>query len=96
MAKDRLTFSEGGEEDTEATFAAALVSPHADDAYWREQHDIVGHRAAKLILQVLDGAAAVVHRHEVALALVRVLHLVLQEAQVDLQDMNSKYSSQSY
>lgn len=87
MIKARLTFSEGGEEDAEATFAAALVGPQADDAYWREQHDIIGYRATKLIPQVFDWAAAVVHRYKVALALVRVLHLVLQEAQVDLRDI---------
>lgn len=95
LAKNRPTFSEGGEEDAEAAFAAALIGPHADDAYWREQHDVIGHRAAELILQVRHWAAAIIHRHKVALALIRVLHLILQKAQVDLQGINSTYNPQS-
>ena len=80
-----LTFLVGGEEDAEATPAAALVSPHPDHAQRGHQHYVVGHRGAELVLQVLHGAAAVVHRHKVPLALVGVGHLVVQETQVDLR-----------
>ena len=80
-----LTFLVGGEEDAEATPAAALVGPHPDHAQRGHQHHVVGHRGAELVLQVLHGAAAVVHRHKVPFALVGVGHLVVQETQVDLR-----------
>lgn len=47
-----LTFLVGREKDAEATFAARLVCPHADDAQRGNQHDVVGHRGAELALQV--------------------------------------------
>ena len=80
-----LTVDEGGEEHAEAAEPALLVGPHADHAHAAVQHHVVGHRAAELGLEVLDGATAVVHCHKVLLALVGVLHLVLHEAQVDLE-----------
>lgn len=88
----RLTFLKGREEHLEATVAAALVSPQADHAQTRAQHDVIGHRAAELGLQVLYRAAAVVHGHEVPFALVGVLHLVVQESQVDLQQARERSS----
>ena len=75
---------EGGEEDPEAALAAPLVGPQPDHAHRVDQHDVVGHRRTELVLQVLHRAAAVIDGHEVALALVGVVHLVLQETQVDL------------
>lgn len=79
-----LTVDKRGKEHAEAAEAALFVSPHAHHAHPVVQHDIVSHRAAELSLQVLNGAAAVVHCHKVFLALVRVLHLILQESQVNL------------
>lgn len=70
---------EGCEEHLKPAVPTALVRPHADDPQTCAEHDVVGHRAAELGLQVVHGAAAVVHRHEVPLALVRVLHLIVQE-----------------
>lgn len=72
-----LTLLERSEEYPEATLAAALVGPHADHAQRGHQHDVIGHRAAELIPQVLHRAAAIVHRHKITLALVGVLHLVV-------------------
>ena len=51
-----LTFLVGGEEDAEAALAAGLVRPHADDPQRGGQHDVVGHRRAELVLQVLHRA----------------------------------------
>lgn len=82
-----LTVYVGGEEHAEAAEAALLVRPHPHDPHAVVQHQVVGHRAAELGLQVLNGAAAVVHGDEVLLALVGVLHLVVDEAQVDLQEI---------
>lgn len=48
----RLTLLEGSEEYTEAALSAALVGPHANHSQRGHQHDVVGHRAAKLIPQV--------------------------------------------
>lgn len=73
----RLTLLEGSEEYTEAALSAALVGPHANHSQRGHQHDVVGHRAAKLIPQVFHRAAAVVHRHEITFALIGVLHLVV-------------------
>lgn len=44
-----------------------------------------GRRRRLRYLQVLDGAAAIVNRHKVLLALVGIFHLILQESQVDLE-----------
>lgn len=45
-----LTLLVGGEKDAEAAPPAGLVCPHADDAQRGDQHDVVGHRGAKLAL----------------------------------------------
>lgn len=79
-----LTFLEGGEEYPEAAPAAALVGPHPDHPRGGHQHHVVGHRRAELVLQVLHGCTAIVHRHKVTLTLITVLHLIVQETQVDL------------
>lgn len=86
-----LTVYIGGEEHAEAAEAALLVRPHPHDPHAVVQHQVVGHRAAELGLQVLDGAAAVIHGDEVLLALVGVLHLVVDEAQVDLQEIQKRF-----
>lgn len=46
-------------------------------------------------LQVLDGAAAIVNRHKVLLALVGIFHLILQESQVDLERANKAWALNS-
>ena len=76
---ETLTFLEGREEHLEAAVAAALVGPHADDPEPRAEHHVVGHSAAELGFQVLHRAASVIHRHEVPLAFVGILHLIVQE-----------------
>ena len=48
-----LTFLVGCEKDAKAALAARLVRPHADDAQRGNQHDVVGHRGAEFIFQVL-------------------------------------------
>lgn len=75
---------EGREEDPEFALPAPLVRPQSHHAHRGHQHDVVGHRGAELILQVLDRAAAVVDGDKVALALVGVVHLILQKTHVDL------------
>lgn len=79
-----LTLHEGGEEHPEPAEPAALVRPHADHPHAGLERDVVGHRAAELGLEVLDRTAPVVDGDEVPLALVGMLHLVIQEPQVDL------------
>lgn len=80
-----LTVNKCGEEHAEPAESALLVGPHPHDSHAVVEHHVVGDGAAELGFEVFDGAAAVVHRHKVLLALIRVLHLVLHEAQVDLQ-----------
>lgn len=75
---------ESCKEDPEFALPATLICPQPHHAHRRHQHDIVGHRGAELILQVLNRTAAVVDGNEVTLALVRVVHLIFQETQVDL------------
>ena len=79
LRAETLTFLEGREEHLEAAVAAALVGPHADDPEPRAEHHVVGHRAAELGFQVLHRTASVIHRHEVPLAFVGILHLIVQE-----------------
>lgn len=73
-------FLEGREEHLKPAVPTALIRPHADDPQAGAQHDVIGHCAAELGSQVLHGAAAVVHRHEVPFALIGILHLIVQEA----------------
>lgn len=80
-----LTVNKRGEEHAEPAESALLISPHSHHSHTVIQHHIIGHGATELGLEVLDGAAAIVHGHKVLLALIRVFHLVLHEAQVDLQ-----------
>lgn len=61
---------EGCEEDPESALPASLVCPQPHHAHRGRQHDIVGHRGAELILQVLDRTAAVVDGDKVTLALI--------------------------
>lgn len=49
-----LTFMEGREEDPEFALSASFISPQSHYAHRGRQHDIIGHRGAKLIFQVLD------------------------------------------
>ena len=80
-----LTLHEGGEEHPEPAEPAALVRPHSDHAHSGFERDVIGHSAAELGLEVFDGTASVVDGHEVPLAFIGVLHLVVQEPQVDLR-----------
>lgn len=80
-----LTVNKGGEEHAKAAESALFISPHPDDSHTVIEHHIIGHRATELGFKVFDGTAAIIHRHKVFLALIRMLHLVLHEAQVDLQ-----------
>lgn len=80
-----LTVNIRGKKHSETTKSAFLIGPHSYNPHAIIQHQVIGHRAAELGLEVLDGAAAVVHGHKVLLALVRVFHLVVDESQVDLK-----------
>lgn len=82
--KYSLTFMERCEEYPEFAPPASLVGPQSHHPHGGHQHDIVGHRGAELILQVLDRAAAIVDGDKVTLALVWIVHLVLQKSYVDL------------
>lgn len=84
LCRSALTVDERCEEHPESAQPAAFVRPHPHHPGARLQHDIVGHRAAKFGLQVFDGTASVVHGHKVSLALVWVLHLVVQKPQINL------------
>lgn len=75
---------EGCEEDPEFALPASLVCPHSDHTHGGHQHDIVGHRGAELILQVLNRTAAIIDGNKVTLTLIGVVHLVLQKTHVDL------------
>lgn len=75
---------EGREEDPEFALSASFIGPQSHHAYRGCQHDIVGHRGAELIFQVLDWTAAIVNGDKVTLALIWVVHLVLKESHVDL------------
>lgn len=61
---------EGCEEDPEFALPASLISPQSHHAHRGHQHDVVGHRGAEFILQVLDRTAAIVNGNKVTLALV--------------------------
>ena len=76
---------EGCEEDPEFALPAPLVCPQPHHTHRGHQHDIIGHRGAELILQVLDRTTAIINGNKVTLALIRVVHLVLQKTQVDLR-----------
>lgn len=80
-----LTVNKWGEEHAEPAESAFLISPHSHNSHTIIQHHVIGHGATELGLEVLNGTAAIIHGHKVLLALIRVFHLVLQEAQVDLQ-----------
>lgn len=80
-----LTIYKWGEEHAETAESAALVGPHAHNAHAGIQHHVIGHRTAELRFQVLNGAAAIIYGNKVLLALIWVLHLVLEEAKVYLQ-----------
>lgn len=80
-----LTLHEGSEEHPKPAEPAALVRPHSDHAHSGFERDVIGYRAAELGLEVFDGTASVVDGHEVPLALVGVLHLVIQEPQINLR-----------
>lgn len=84
LRRPTLTVDKGGKEHGEPAEPALLVGPHSHDSHAVIQHHVVGHGAAELGLEVLNGAAPVVHGHEVLLALIGVFHLVLYEAQVNL------------
>lgn len=79
-----LTFMEGREEDPEFALSASFIGPQPHNAHRGRQHDIVGHRGAELIFQVLDWTAAIINGDKVTLALIWVVHLVLKESHVDL------------
>lgn len=49
-----LTFMEGREEDPKFALSASFIGPQSHHAHRGRQHDIVGHRGAELIFQVLD------------------------------------------
>lgn len=61
---------EGCEEDPEFALPASLIGPQSHHTHRGRQHDIIGHRGAELILQVLDRTAAVVDGDKVTLALI--------------------------
>lgn len=82
--KKELTVDKRGEEHAEAAQSALLVRPHPHDSHAIIQHHIIGHSATKLGFEVFNGTAAIIHSHKILLAFIRVLHLVLHEAQVDL------------
>lgn len=75
---------EGCKEDFESALPAALVCPQSHHPHRGNQHDIVGHSGAKLILQVLNGTAAVIDANKVTLTLIGVMHLILKKTHVDL------------
>lgn len=79
-----LTWMESCKENPEFALPASLICPQPHHAHRGGQHDVVGHRGAELILQVLDRTAAVVDGNKVPLALIRVVHLILQKTHVDL------------
>lgn len=75
---------ESCEEDFEPALSAPLVRPQPDHTQGGRQHDVIGHRGAELVLQVLHRTAAIIDGNEVTFALVGVVHLVLQKTHVDL------------
>lgn len=79
-----LTCMKSGEEDPEFALPAALVCPEPHYTHRGHQHHIIGHRGAELVLEVLDRTASIIDRNKVSLALIRVVHLVLKKAHVDL------------
>lgn len=83
---------EGCEKDLEFALSASFIGPQSHHTHRRCQHDIVGHRGAELILQVLNWAAAIVDGNKVPLALIWVVHLILQETHVDLRGVKKRVS----
>lgn len=83
--KTALTVNKRCEEHAEPAESALLIGPHPHDSHAIIKHHIIGHGAAELGFEVFDGTATIVYCHKVFLALVGVFHLVLHEAQVDLQ-----------
>lgn len=83
--RESLTVEEGGEEDLEFAFPASLIRPKPYHTQRGCQHHVVGHRRAEFILQVLHRTAAIINGNKVTLALVGVVHLILQKAHVDLR-----------
>lgn len=67
---ENLTFLEGCEEHLKSAISTALVRPHADDPKTCAEHDVIGHGAAELSLQVPHRTAAVIHGHKVPFAFV--------------------------
>jgi hypothetical protein len=77
--QEGLTFLKGCEEHLKPAVSAALIRPHADHPQACAQHDVIGHGAAELGLQVLHRTAPVIHSHEIPFAFIRILHLIVQE-----------------
>lgn len=75
---------ESCKENPEFALPASLICPQSHHAHRGGQHDIVCHCGAELILQVLNRTAAVIDGNKVPLALIRVVHLILQKTHVDL------------
>lgn len=75
---------EGCKEDLESALPASLVCPQPHHTHRGRQHDIIGHCGAELVLQVLNRTAAIIDGNKVTLALIRVVHLILQKTHVDL------------
>jgi len=67
---ENLTFLKGCEEHLKSAVPTALIGPHADDPKTRAEHDVIGHGAAELCLQVPHRAAAIIHSHKVPFAFV--------------------------
>lgn len=93
MNADSLTLMESCEEDPEFALPASLVCPQSHHAHRGHQHDIIGHSGAEFILQVFNGTAAIIDGNKVPFAFIRVVHLILQKAHVDLRVKSRKLLS---
>ena len=76
---ENLTFLEGCEQHLKSAVSTALIGPHADDPKTCAEHDVIGHGAAELSLEVPHGTAPIIHGHKVPFAFIGILHLVVQE-----------------
>lgn len=61
---------ESRKKDLKSALPAPLIRPEPYHTYRGHQHDVVGHRGAKLVLQVLHSTAPVIDGDKVALALI--------------------------
>lgn len=85
-----LTLHKGSKEHSEPAQPAPFVGPHSDHSHSCLKHYVIGHRAAKLGLEIFNRTASIIDRDEVSLAFIGVLHLIIQEPQINLQQGNQE------